>query len=72
MCVYKDQLKDFCTRVVNAQIYTYHVHKNLQNYAEHEEVENDLEHANFGQDANDSDLEAIKPFPIKKDVKRRR
>lgn len=66
VCVYKDQLKDFCNRVVNAH-YAYHVNKSLQSYANHEEINNEAD----AEDLYESAI-VIKPFPIRKDTKKRR
>jgi hypothetical protein len=62
VCVYKDQLKEFCSRIVNTHIYAYHFNKNLKSYSEHEDVSGETE--SFLPDYNSTP----KPFPIKKDT----
>lgn len=65
ICIYKDQLKDFCSRVVNSHIYALHVSKHLQNYAEETSNEVDHEYAELPESF------AIKPSPITKDTTKR-
>lgn len=72
ICIYKDQLKDFCSRVINTHIYTYHVSKNLQSHPENEEETGSNYHQQTNQDEDEESSEPIKSsFPVKKDAKKR-